>query len=71
MQAPFLPQNGRKNTALFQKERHFSGYSLDLRIFHVTDRNFSCGTMFLTAEAAEYDDSDQDDKPNVVVKSVS
>ena len=32
---------------------------------------FPVGTMFLTAEAAEYDDSDQDDKPNVVVKSVS
>lgn len=68
---PVLPLNGRKNTALFQKERHFSGYSLDLRIFHVTDGVISVGTMFLTAEAAEYDDSDQDDKPNVVVESVS
>ena len=67
---PDLPENGRKNTALFQKERYFSGYSLDLRIFHVTDI-ISVDTMFLTAEAAEYDDSDQDDKPNVVVESVS
>jgi len=39
-QVPDLPENGRKNTALFQKERHFSGYSLDLRIFHVTDRDY-------------------------------
>ena len=31
----------------------------------------SVDTMFLTAEAAEYDDSDQDDKPNVVVESIS
>ena len=31
----------------------------------------SVDTLFLTAEAAEYDDSDQDDKPNVVVESIS
>ena len=64
-------KNGRKNTALFQKERHFSGYFLDLRIFHVTDGIILHQHYVLTAEAAEYDDSDQDDKPNVVVKSVS
>lgn len=69
---PVLPQNGKKKIPLFfQKERHFSGYSLDLRIFHVTDRDYFRRYYVFNREAAEYDDSDQDDKPNVVIESVS
>ncbi len=72
MKQEYKEKEGKKNAKLFRKAWRFGDICLNIQKFYVTFPHNGIRRYVLSAaEATEYDDCNKNDKPNVIIKSIS